>query len=84
MEKIICSGALLYSLKSKRFLFLHRQNGSKNNLWGLVGGTNEGKETPWESLKREISEEIGTVTIKKTIPKFLFVGSFIFFIIQTN
>lgn len=75
MEKIICSGALLYSLKTKRFLFLHRQNGSKNNLWGLVGGTNEGKETPWEGLKREIKEEIGNIEIKKTIPLETFVSN---------
>jgi 8-oxo-dGTP pyrophosphatase MutT (NUDIX family) len=75
MNKIICSGALLYSLKTKRFLFLHRQNGSKNNLWGLVGGTNEDKETPWEGLKREISEEIGTIKILKTIPLETFVSN---------
>ena len=68
MEKIICSGALFYTLDTHRFLFLHRTKGKQNNLWGLVGGTNEGAETPWESLKREISEEIGSVKIKKTIP----------------
>lgn len=38
-------------------------------MWGLVGGTNEGKETPWEGLKREITEEIGFIPdIKKTLP----------------
>lgn len=66
---IVCSGALFYTLSTNRFLFLHRVNGKRNNLWGLVGGTNEGKETPWEGLKREIEEEIGFVPeIKKTIP----------------
>jgi len=75
MEKIICSGALLYSLKTKRFLFLHRSGGKKNNLWGLVGGTNEGAETPWEGLKREIKEEIGNIEIKKTIPLETFVSN---------
>ena len=54
MQKIICSGALFYSLETKRFLFLHRTQGKAKNLWGLVGGTNEGTETPWEGLKREI------------------------------
>lgn len=75
MEKIICSGALFYTLDTHRFLFLHRTKGKQNNLWGLVGGTNEGTETPWESLKREISEEIGTVKIKKTIPLETFVSN---------
>lgn len=75
MNKIICSGALLYSLKTKRFLFLHRQNGSRNNLWGLVGGTNEDKETPWSALQREIKEEIGETSIIKTIPLETFISN---------
>jgi len=74
-DKIICSGALFYSLDTKRFLFLHRANGKRNNVWGLVGGTNEGCETPWEGLRREITEEIGEVTIKKTIPLETFVSN---------
>ena len=66
---IVCSGALFYTLSTNRFLFLHRSGGKKSNVWGLVGGTNEGTETPWEGLKREIEEEIGDgVTIKKTLP----------------
>lgn len=68
MEDIVCSGALFYSLDTRRFLFLHRASGKRSNVWGLVGGTNEGNETPWEGLRREISEEIGSVEIKKTIP----------------
>lgn len=75
MEKIICSGALFYTLDTHRFLFLHRTKGKQSNLWGLVGGTNEGAETPWESLQREISEEIGAVKIKKTIPLETFVSN---------
>jgi len=75
MEKIICSGALFYTLDTHRFLFLHRTKGKQHNLWGLVGGTNEGEETPWESLQREISEEIGTRQIKKTIPLETFVSN---------
>jgi len=68
-EKIVCSGALFYTLKTNRFLFLHRSEGRRGNMWGLVGGTNEGKETPWEGLKREITEEIGFIPdIKKTLP----------------
>jgi len=72
---ITCSGALVYALDTKRFLFLHRANGKHNNVWGLVGGTNEGCETPWEGLKREIFEEIGEISIKKTIPLETFVSN---------
>ena len=76
MNEIVCSGALFYSLKEKRFLFLHRSGGKKNNLWGLVGGTNEGAETPWEGLKREITEEVGELPeIKKTMPLETFVST---------
>jgi ADP-ribose pyrophosphatase YjhB (NUDIX family) len=72
---IVCSGALIYSLDTRRFLFLHRAQGKKSDLWGLVGGTNEGKETPWEGLKREIFEEVGEIEIKKTIPLETFVSN---------
>lgn len=73
---IVCSGALFYSLKSERFLFLHRSNGKRANMWGLVGGTNEGYETPWEGLKREITEELGFLPeIKKTLPLESFVST---------
>ena len=75
MNKIICSGALFYSLSAKRFLLLHRAKGKTSDLWGLVGGTNESCETPWEGLKREISEEIGDIEIKKTIPLETFVST---------
>ena len=76
MDKIICSGALFYTLETNRFLFLHRANGKRANLWGLVGGTNEGAETPWEGLQREIQEEIGQLpVIKKTLPLESFVSS---------
>ena len=68
-DMITCSGALFYTLNTNRFLFLHRAQGRRNNLWGLVGGTNEGAETPWEGLKREIEEEIGFLPdITKTLP----------------
>ena len=75
-EKIVCSGALFYSLNTNRFLFLHRTQGKHKNMWGLVGGTNEGAETPWEGLQREIKEEIGDVTtINKTIPLETFISN---------
>ncbi len=64
-NQITCSGALFYTLDTNRFLFLHRAQGKRANLWGLVGGTNEGAETPWEGLKREIQEEIGQLPVIK-------------------
>jgi len=76
MNKIICSGALFYALDTRRFLFLHRTKTKTRNLWGLVGGTNEGVETPWEGLRREIEEEIGFLPdINKTIPLETFISS---------
>jgi ADP-ribose pyrophosphatase YjhB (NUDIX family) len=76
MKKIICSGALFYTLDTNRFLLLHRTQSKQNEVWGLVGGTNEEKETPWEGLKREIEEEIGSLPdIKKTIPLETFVSN---------
>tara|TARA_B100001287_G_scaffold275862_1_gene284776 strand:- start:7325 stop:7759 length:435 start_codon:yes stop_codon:yes gene_type:complete len=76
MNKIICSGALFYTLKTKRFLFLHRTQSKAKNLWGLVGGTNEDEETPWQGLQREIEEELGLLPdIKKTVPLETFISS---------
>lgn len=75
-QEIICSGALFYTLNTKRFLLLYRKNGKRNNMWGIVGGTNECNETPWEGLKREIQEEIGSLPdIVKPIPLETFVSS---------
>jgi len=64
----MCSGALFYAQNTERFLFLHRTQGKRSNVWGLPGGTNEAGETPWEACKREIEEEIGLVAISKTVP----------------
>lgn len=75
MKEIVCSGALVYALDTKRFLFLHRANGKRANVWGLVGGTNEDQETPWEGLRREITEEVGDIDIRKTIPLETFVSN---------
>jgi ADP-ribose pyrophosphatase YjhB (NUDIX family) len=45
-------------------------------MWGIVGGTNQNTETPWEGLKREIQEEIGSIPkIKKTLPLETFVSN---------
>ena len=74
-SEITCSGALFYALKTKRFLLLHRTQSKQKNVWGLVGGTNGKDELPWPALQREISEEIGDVEIKKTIPLETFVSN---------
>lgn len=75
-KNIVCSGSLFYTLKTKRFLLLYRKHGKRSEQWGIVGGTNEGTETPWEGLKREIEEEIGFLPeIKKTIPLETFISS---------
>jgi 8-oxo-dGTP pyrophosphatase MutT (NUDIX family) len=65
---MICSGALFFAVDTGRFLFLHRACGKKSRVWGIVGGKLEEQETAFESLQREIQEEIGTVSIVKTIP----------------
>ena len=76
MKKVVCSGALFYTIDTNRFLFLHRAQSKKFDQWGLVGGKNEDKETPWEGLCREIEEEIGFLpAIKKTIPLETFVSN---------
>lgn len=75
-DRIVCSGALFYAKSTRRFLLLQKSTGKHQGTWSLVGGTNEDQETPWQGLKREISEEIGTVpTILKTIPIETFVSN---------
>jgi 8-oxo-dGTP pyrophosphatase MutT (NUDIX family) len=74
-KTIICSGALVYARSTKRFLLLHRTQGRAKDVWGLVGGTTDESETPWEGLRREIFEEIGEIDIKKTIPLETFISN---------
>ena len=84
MNKIICSGALFYAKDTKGFLLLHRTQGRTKGKWGLVGGTNEDKETPWESLQRECKEEIGKLpTIIKVMPLETFISNDQFFNFHT-
>jgi 8-oxo-dGTP pyrophosphatase MutT (NUDIX family) len=76
MDKIVCSGALFYTISTQRFLLMYRKNGKRSNQWGIVGGTNEGVESPWEGLQREISEEIGFIPeTKKIIPLETFISN---------
>lgn len=74
--KIVCSGALLYSKSTNRFLFLQKAEGRNTGTWGLVGGTTENGESAWQGLQREIVEEIGFIpNIIKTIPLESFVSN---------
>lgn len=76
VNKIVCSGALIYSKETKRFLLLQKASGKHAGTWGLVGGTTIEGENPWQGLKREIIEEIGAIPlIIKTIPIETFVSN---------
>jgi 8-oxo-dGTP pyrophosphatase MutT (NUDIX family) len=75
-DKIICSGALLYSRNTNRILLIQKSNGKHSGTWGLVGGTNLANENPWQGLQREITEEIGSIpSIIKTLPLEKFVSN---------
>lgn len=75
-EKIICSGALICSQDTNRFLLVQKSHGKHAGTWGLVGGTNLVGENPWQGLQREMEEEIGSLPyIKKTLPLEKFVSN---------
>lgn len=75
-DKIVCSGALFYSRNASRVLLLQKAHGKHEGTWGLVGGTNNADENPWQGLQREIEEEIGSVPkIIKTLPLETFVSN---------
>ena len=75
-DNIVCSGALFYSKNTKRILLVQKARGKHQGTWGLVGGTTEYSETPWQGLNREISEELGfNPKILKTIPLETFVSN---------
>lgn len=75
-ESIVCSGALFYSKKTKRVLLLQKSSGKHGGSWGLVGGTTNEGENPWQGLQREVQEEIGFFpTVLKTIPIETFVSN---------
>jgi 8-oxo-dGTP pyrophosphatase MutT (NUDIX family) len=75
-EKIICSGALICSQDTNRFLLVQKAQGKHAGTWGLVGGTNLVGENPWQGLQREMEEEIGSLPyIKKTLPLEKFVSN---------
>jgi 8-oxo-dGTP pyrophosphatase MutT (NUDIX family) len=59
---IKASGCILLSKQTKRILLQLRKPDKRNkNYWGFWGGGAEGTELPVQTLKRELSEEIGFV-----------------------
>ena len=77
LNQIICSGGIFLAKDTGRFLFVLRTQGKTAGTWGLVGGKKEpGDTTPYDTLTREIQEEVGkTPAIKKVIPLELFVSN---------
>lgn len=61
-------GALIYCIKTKRYLFLLRDQDRHSGHWGLVGGKVEPNESVADGLRREILEEIGPINYDKIIP----------------
>jgi 8-oxo-dGTP pyrophosphatase MutT (NUDIX family) len=75
-DRIICSGALFYAKSTRRFLLLQKTHGKHTGTWGLVGGTTNEGENPWQGLQREVQEEIGQMpNVIKTIPLETFVSN---------
>ena len=70
MTNVVCSGGLFLSKTTKRFLFLLRNKGKTAGTWGFVGGKKEPEDlTPFDTLTREIHEELGNIpNIEKMIP----------------
>ena len=70
MTNIVCSGGLFLARDTQRFLFLLRAQGKTAGTWGIAGGKKEPEDsTPYDTLIREIQEEIGFLpAIEKTVP----------------
>ena len=61
LEKVAI-GALFYSIETKRILFnLRSEHKTFGQCWSLWGGMSEDNETSIETLRRELSEEMGFV-----------------------
>ena len=56
---MIAAGAMFYSITTKRFLFLLRNNTITRNTWGMPGGKLNPNENIMVGLIRELKEEMG-------------------------
>lgn len=52
-------GTFIYSVSTRRYLFLLRNTKKYAGTWGLAGGAIEAGENLLESLYRELNEELG-------------------------
>ncbi len=60
LKKDFFVGAFLWNPKT-RCILLHHRDGNTTvnpNKWGLFGGSNDGDETPIETIIRELKEEL--------------------------
>ena len=53
-------GIWFYSVTTRRYLYLLRNDPKHPGTWGLPGGKVESKESLLDAIKRECSEEIGS------------------------
>lgn len=62
-------GILFYSQKTRRYLFLYRNDPKHPGCWGLPGGKVETEESILQAIERECREEMGFMPLyTKLIP----------------
>jgi 8-oxo-dGTP pyrophosphatase MutT (NUDIX family) len=54
-------GVWFYSVNTHRYLYLLRNDPRHPGTWGLPGGKIEGKETLFDAITRECTEEMGSM-----------------------
>lgn len=52
-------GVWFYSFRTRRYLYLMRNDPKYPNTWGLAGGKSEHNETLMDTIVRECTEEMG-------------------------
>jgi 8-oxo-dGTP pyrophosphatase MutT (NUDIX family) len=64
------SGCIFLAVDTGRIILqLRSDTGSYSNMWGFFGGKANGRERPFETLLREVKEEIGFIpNINKVYP----------------